>query len=211
VNFPGEVSEAGAWPPLRQHVLTSSIVCEPGLALRVTAVMTCILLGFALCGPTDRSQSLRRTPLQWEIVAIVKALNVVAIEALVADLHPGAQRAYSRQLLDGEPDRLRCGRKAAIAQPLSWAALALCHEQLGRNAVVEWLGLGLYKSIVHANRFLMPIEFSLSCIDPCTAVPALAMLHSTRFQEFNVTSTFSQVLFETADKVMPDRHAEILP
>src|SRR5215472_2062081 len=93
-----------------------------------------------------RSQSLRQTPLQWEIVAIVKALNGVAIEALVADLHPGAQRAYSRQLLDGEPDRLRCGRKAAIAQPLSWAALALCHEQLGRNAVVEWLGLGLYKS-----------------------------------------------------------------
>jgi hypothetical protein len=56
----------------------------------------------------------------------------------------------------------------------------------------------------------MPIEFPLSCVDPCTAVPALAMLHSTRFQEFNLTSTFSQVLFETADKVMPDRHAEIL-
>ena len=56
----------------------------------------------------------------------------------------------------------------------------------------------------------MPIEFPLSCVDPCTAVPALAMLHSIRFQEFNVTSTFSQVLFETADKVIPDRHAEIL-
>ena len=65
------------------------------------------------------AQSLRRTPLQWEIVAVVKALNVVAIEALVADLHPGAQRAYGRQLLDGKPDRLRCGHKAAIAQPLS--------------------------------------------------------------------------------------------
>jgi hypothetical protein len=67
-----------------------------------------------------------------------------------------------------------------------------------------------YETLVHANRFLMPIEFPLSCVDPCTAVPALAILHSTRFQEFNVTSTFSQVLFETADKVMPDRHAEIL-
>src|SRR5262250_4033207 len=108
--------------------------------------MTCILLGFALCGPTARSQSLRRTPLQWEIVAVVKALNVVAIEALVADLHPGAQRAYGRQLLDGKPDRLRCGHKAAIAQPLSWATLALCNEQLGGNAVVEWLGFDLYKS-----------------------------------------------------------------
>src|SRR5262249_34384472 len=59
--------------------------------------------------------------------------------------------------------------------------------------------------------FLMPIEFPLSCIDPCTTVPALAILHTTRFEEFKVTSTFSQVLFETADKVMPDRHAEILP
>src|SRR5262249_43996836 len=93
-----------------------------------------------------RSQLLPETPLQWEIVVLVKALNVVAIEALVADLHPGAQRAYGRQLLDGEPNRLRCGRKAAIAQRLSWAALALCHEQLGGNGVVEWLGLDLYKS-----------------------------------------------------------------
>jgi len=68
-----------------------------------------------------------------------------------------------------------------------------------------------YETLVHANRFLMPIEFPLSCIDPCTAIPALAILHTTRFEEFKITSTFSQVLFETADKVMPDRHAEILP
>src|SRR5262245_22351512 len=92
-----------------------------------------------------RSQSLRQTPLQWKIVALVKALNVVGIEALVAHLHPGAQ-CDGRQLLDGEPDRLRCGRKAAIAQRLSWPALALRHEQLGGNAVVEWLGHALYKS-----------------------------------------------------------------
>jgi hypothetical protein len=47
--------------------------------------------------------------LQWEIVALVKALNVVAIEALVTDLH---KRAHGWKFLDGEPDRLRCGRKA---------------------------------------------------------------------------------------------------
>src|SRR5262249_58871220 len=91
------------------------------------------------------SQSLRQTPLQWEIVALVKALNVVAIEALVADLHPGAQRD-GRQLLDGEPDRLRCRRKAAIAQRLSWPTLALWHEQLGGEPAVGWLGLDLYNS-----------------------------------------------------------------
>src|SRR5262249_1754879 len=95
---------------------------------------------------TGNSQSLRQTPLQWEIVALIKALNVVAIEAFVTDLHPGAQCAHGRKLLDGEPDRLRCRRKAAIVQRLSWPALALCHEQLGGNAVVEWLGLGFYKS-----------------------------------------------------------------
>ena len=72
--------------------------------------------------------------MQWVIVALVKALNVVAIEALVTDLHPGTQRAHGWKFLDGEPDRLRCGRKAAIAQ-LSWPALA--HEQLSGYAVVE--------------------------------------------------------------------------
>ena len=76
-------------------------------------------------------QSIRQTPLQWEIVALVKALNVVGIEAFVTDLHPGAQRAHGRKFLDSEPDRLRCGRKATIAQQLSRPTLALAHEQLG--------------------------------------------------------------------------------
>jgi len=35
--------------------------------------------------------------LQWEIVTLVQALNVVAIEAFVTDLHPGAQRAHGRK------------------------------------------------------------------------------------------------------------------
>ena len=63
-------------------------------------------------------QSIRPTPLQWVIVAFVKALNVVAIEALVTDLHPGAQRAHARKFLDGEPDRLllqsQSGDSAAV-------------------------------------------------------------------------------------------------
>ena len=66
------------------------------------------------CAVTIIEAIIRRTPLQWVIVALVQALNVVAIEALVTDLHPGAQRAHARKFLDGEPDRLRCGRKAAI-------------------------------------------------------------------------------------------------
>jgi hypothetical protein len=82
------------------------------------------------------SQLIRWSPLQWIIVALVKPLNVVAIEALVTDLHPGTQRAHGRKFLDGEPDRLCCGRKAAIAQLLS-PTLALAHEQFGGYAVVE--------------------------------------------------------------------------
>src|SRR5215471_18425554 len=92
------------------------------------------------------SQLIRWSPLQWIIVALVKPLNVVAIEALVTDLHPGTQRAHGRKFLDGEPDRLCCGRKAAIAQRLSWSVLAPWHEQLGGYVVVEWLGLALYES-----------------------------------------------------------------
>ena len=75
--------------------------------------MACHLYG--LCEATARSQSLRQTPLQWKIIALVKALNVVAIEAFVTDLHPGAQRAHGRKLLDDKPDRLRCCREATIA------------------------------------------------------------------------------------------------
>jgi hypothetical protein len=51
------------------------------------------------CQLAARSQSVRQTPLQWEIVALVKALNVVAIETFVTDLHPGAQRAHGRKFL----------------------------------------------------------------------------------------------------------------
>src|SRR5262249_9361931 len=94
--------------------------------------------------PVARSQSVRQTPLQWEIVALVKALNVVAIETFVTDLHPGAQRAHGRKFLDGEPDRLRCRRKAAILQRLSGSALALSHEQLGGGAAVGCSGAALY-------------------------------------------------------------------
>src|SRR5215510_6848 len=85
------------------------------------------------------------------IVALVKALNVVAIEALVTDLHPGTQRAHGRKFLDGEPDRLRCGRKAAIAQRLSCPALALAHEQLGGSAVVECHSLAVGRFCVHVE------------------------------------------------------------
>src|SRR5215472_2406363 len=123
---------------------TASIPCKSSAAIKLTH-----------CG----SQSLRQTPLQWEIVALVKALNVIAIEALVTDLHPGSQCAHGRKLLDGEQDRLRCRRKAAIAQRLSWAALALCHEQLGGYVVVECHSLAVGRHIDVPTR-LMSVRVS---------------------------------------------------
>jgi hypothetical protein len=62
-----------------------------------------------------------------------------------------------------------------------------------------------YETLVHSNRSLVPIDFPLSCVDPRAAIPALAMLHLARFQEFKVPSTFSHVVFETVNKVIPDR------
>ena len=64
----------------------------------------------------------------------------------------------------------------------------------------------VYETIIHANRFFMPIDFPLSCVDPWTTASALAMMHLARFQEFKVPSTFGQVLFETVDKVIPYGH-----
>src|SRR5262249_13639905 len=82
-----------------------------------------------------------QTPSQRIFVALVKALDAVAIVAFVTDLHLGAQRADGRKFLDHESDCLRCGRKPAIAHRLPRPTLALGHEQLGRCAVVECRGL----------------------------------------------------------------------
>ena len=102
----------------------------------IVALAIVIRANFAELAQQSYPQLIRWSPLQWVIVALVKPLNVVAIEALVTDLHPGTQRAHGRKFLDGEPDRLGCGRKAAIAQLLS-PTLALAHEQFGGYAVVE--------------------------------------------------------------------------
>src|SRR5262249_2181801 len=74
------------------------------------------------------------------------------MEALVTDLHPGTQRAHGRKFLDGDPDRLPCGRKTTIAQRLSCPTLALAHEQLGGYAVIECHSLA-------AGRFCVHVEF----------------------------------------------------
>jgi hypothetical protein len=48
-----------------------------------------------------------------------KDVNVVAIEAFIADLHQSAKRMRSGKFLDCETNRFRCGGKAVIAQRVS--------------------------------------------------------------------------------------------
>src|SRR5581483_8750614 len=65
-------------------------------------------------------------------------MDVVAVETLIADLHPGAKRAHCGEVFDRESNRFGGGFKAAITKRLSRPTLAFCHEQLSRNVVVEF-------------------------------------------------------------------------
>src|SRR5262245_9749615 len=82
--------------------------------------------------PSARGAALERI-----VVAVVEPLDGVAVEPLVADLHPGAERAHRGKVLDREANRLGGGGKPAIAERLAGAALALRHEQLGGGLVIE--------------------------------------------------------------------------
>src|SRR5262249_31911624 len=72
------------------------------------------------------------------VAALVQAMDVVAVETFVPDLHIGAECVDGGELLDREADRFRRRREAPIAGPLLRTALALRHEQFGRHVVVEF-------------------------------------------------------------------------
>jgi hypothetical protein len=55
-------------------------------------------------------------------------VNILTVEALVSDLHPGAERTDRRKIFDSKTDRLRRCRKATIAKPLPRTPLTLCHN-----------------------------------------------------------------------------------
>src|SRR5262245_33475628 len=114
--------------------------------------------------------------------AVIVALNVVAIEALVTDLHPGTQRVHGRKFLDGEPDRLRCGRKTAITKRLSSPALALAHEQFGGYAVVEChsLAVGRFAFMLNSITEIDRKGSSRAALHAAQLGHALARLHNVR-------------------------------
>src|SRR5262249_18409456 len=109
-----------------------------------------------------------------------------------------------RARVGGEPTH----RRAQRTGPQSGGREGLGRRREGRHrrGLYGIYAKFAYETPVHANRFLVPIDFPLSCVDPRVIPPALAMLHLARFQEFKVPSTFSQVLFETVNKVIPDRY-----
>ena len=107
--------------------------------------------------PTCR-QSIRRRPLQWVIVALVKALNVVAVEALVTDLHPSAQRAppeVPRRRTGSPPLRLQSDDSAAVVV----AALRLAQneepaqpERIEESSCLPWGNASRLNARIASNR-----------------------------------------------------------
>ncbi len=61
-----------------------------------------------------RSQSLRQTPLQWKIIALVKALDVVAIERSSPTCIQAPSARTAGRLLDGEPVKDECLSKVIL-------------------------------------------------------------------------------------------------
>src|SRR5438270_5009845 len=72
-----------------------------------------------------------------KVTTVIEAVDVVTIEPVVAYLHPGAERAHGRKILDCETDGLRRCSETTITERLARAAFALRHEQFGRRAVIE--------------------------------------------------------------------------
>src|SRR5258706_13670067 len=61
-----------------------------------------------------RSQSLRQTPLQWKIIALVKALDVVAIERSSPTCIQAPSARTAGRLLDGGPVKDECLSKVIL-------------------------------------------------------------------------------------------------
>ena len=68
---------------------------------------------------------LARSSSQRIIVILVQAMDFLAVETRVSDLHPRAERTDCRKILDREADRRRGRGKATVAEPLPGTTLAL--------------------------------------------------------------------------------------
>src|SRR6516165_12666023 len=68
----------------------------------------------------------------------VQSANLIAIVAVISNLHPRTECPNRGKLLDCEADSFRCGSEPAIVDRLAQSATStLRNEQLGRRVVVE--------------------------------------------------------------------------
>src|SRR3974377_724100 len=71
------------------------------------------------------------------IITLVQAMDFLAAETLVSDLHPCLERTDCREIFHGETDGLRCCGEATITEPLPQTTPTLGGEQFGRQGVVK--------------------------------------------------------------------------
>src|SRR5215831_6863389 len=82
-------------------------------------------------------RSTRRSA-QWISTTFVQSANLIAIVAVISNLHPRTECPNRGKLLDCEADSLRCGGEPAIVDTLKPSATtALRNEQLSWREVVE--------------------------------------------------------------------------
>lgn len=99
------------------------------------------------------------------MAALVETMDVFTIEALVSDLHPSAEGANWRKILDREANRLSSRREMTPYESRTRSTLALCHEQFGWLSVVEGHDLFVPK------RALSLVQCGLVCFfDRCFRV-----------------------------------------
>jgi hypothetical protein len=75
---------------------------------------------------------LSRSASQRIIIALVPAIDFLAVEALISDLHPCPKCADCRIIFHYETNGLSSSGKTPIAEPLPRTTLTLGGEQFGR-------------------------------------------------------------------------------
>ena len=65
-------------------------------------------------------------------------MDFIAVEALIANLHPRAERSRGGKVLDRKTNSLGRGSESTTAKRLASTTFGFWHEQLGRRAVIEY-------------------------------------------------------------------------
>ena len=100
------------------------------------------------------------------------------VEALVSDLHPSAEGANWRKILNREADCLSGRREMAPYESGTRSTLALCHEQFGWLSVVEGHDLFIPKRALNLLQCLFGVLFLIVVQLHTTVVVCLGILEA---------------------------------